>query len=140
MNKTALITGASGGIGLEFARIHASKGDNVVLVARNKQKLDELKVSFEREFNINAYPIEKDLSIPGAANEVFNEMLQQNIKVDYLINNAGFGDFGMFAETDWRERGRLTSRRLRGRAGAGARSGAPAAHGFSPDGEGTSWP
>jgi short-subunit dehydrogenase len=101
MNKTALITGASGGIGLEFARIHASKGDNVVLVARNKQKLDELKVSFEREFNINAYPIEKDLSIPGAANEVFNEMLQQNIKVDYLINNAGFGDFGMFAETDW---------------------------------------
>ena len=107
MNKTALITGASGGIGLEFARIHASKGDNVVLVARNKQKLVELKESFEKEFKIHAYPVEKDLSVPGAPDEVFKELQKQNISVDYLINNAGFGDFGMFADTDWNKQEKM---------------------------------
>ncbi len=101
MIKTALITGASGGIGLEFAHIHSSKGDNVVLVARNKKKLDELKEILEKEYKIYAYPIEKDLSIPDAAAEVFQELQQQNISVDYLINNAGFGDFRMFADSDW---------------------------------------
>jgi uncharacterized protein len=98
---TALITGASNGIGLELAKIHASKGDNLVLVARNKEKMDILKTSLEKEFKISVYTIGKDLSASNAAQDVYNETTKNNIVVDYLINNAGFGDFGMFVETDW---------------------------------------
>lgn len=98
---TALITGASNGIGLELAKIHASKGDNLVLVARNLSKLDELKEELEKQYKIKVYTIGKDLSAPNAAQEVYDETTQQKIQVDYLINNAGFGDFGMFVATDW---------------------------------------
>jgi uncharacterized protein len=98
---TALITGASNGIGLELAKIHASKGDNLVLVARNKAKLDELKSELEKQYKISVYTIGKDLSAHNAAQDVYDETKKQNILVDYLINNAGFGDFGMFVETDW---------------------------------------
>jgi short-subunit dehydrogenase len=96
---TALITGASNGIGLELAKIHASKGGNLVLVARNKSKLDELKNELEEQFNISVYTIGKDLSELNSAQEVYNETKKQNIQVDYLINNAGFGGFGMLDET-----------------------------------------
>ena len=98
---TALITGASNGIGLEIAKIHASKGGDLVLVARNKSKLDELKHELETKFNIKVYTIGKDLSASNAAKEVYDETSKQQIKIEYLINNAGFGDFGFFAETDW---------------------------------------
>jgi uncharacterized protein len=98
---TALITGASNGIGLELARVHASKGGDLVLVARNKTKLDELKTEFEKQYQIKVYTIGKDLSEPNAAQHVYDETTQQKIQVDYLINNAGFGDFGMFVDTDW---------------------------------------
>ena len=101
MNKTALITGASNGIGLELARVHASKGGNLVLVGRNKSKLDELKAELEKQYSVSVYIIGKDLSLPNSAQEVYDETIKQNIQVDYLINNAGFGDFGMFYETDW---------------------------------------
>lgn len=98
---TALITGASNGIGLELAKVHAAKGDNLVLVARNKSKLDELKSEWEKQYKVSVYTIGKDLSLANAAQEVFDETQNQKIQVDYLINNAGFGDFGMFYETDW---------------------------------------
>jgi len=98
---TALITGASNGIGLELAKIHASKGDNLVLVARNKAKLDTLKVELEKKYSVKILTIGKDLSEINAAQEVYETTTKQNIQVDYLINNAGFGDFGMFVETDW---------------------------------------
>lgn len=98
---TALITGASNGIGLELARVHASKGGNLVLVARNKSKLDALKSELENQYRISVYTIGKDLSEKDAAREVYNETSKQNIQIDYLINNAGFGDFGMFVESDW---------------------------------------
>jgi uncharacterized protein len=100
---TALVTGASNGIGLELARVHASKGDNLVLVARNLDKLNDIKSELEKKFNIKVYNIGKDLSKPDAALEVYNETTQQKIQIDYLINNAGFGDFGMFVETDWQK-------------------------------------
>lgn len=101
MKNTALITGASNGIGLELAKIHASKGGDLVLVARNKSKLDELKIELENQFKITVYTIGKDLSETNAAQDIYNETNKQNIQIDYLINNAGFGDFGMFAESDW---------------------------------------
>jgi short-subunit dehydrogenase len=101
MKNTALITGASNGIGLELAKVHASKGGNLVLVARNKSKLDELKTELERQYKVSVYTIGKDLSANNSAQEVYDETTKQNIQIDYLINNAGFGDFGMFVETDW---------------------------------------
>ena len=101
MKNTALITGASNGIGLELAKIHASKGGDLVLVARNKSKLDEIKTELEKQYKVSVYVISKELSLTNAAQEVYNETIKENIQIDYLINNAGFGDFGMFAETDW---------------------------------------
>ena len=98
---TALITGASNGIGLELAKVHASKGGDLVLVARNVAKLNELKAELEKQYKVKVYTIGKDLSAPNAALEVYNETKQQNIQIDYLINNAGFGDFGMFVDLDW---------------------------------------
>jgi len=101
MKHTALITGASNGIGLELARVHASKGGDLVLVARNKARLDELKTDLEKQYKVSVFTIGKDLSANNSAREVYDETTKQNIQIDYLINNAGFGDFGMFAETDW---------------------------------------
>jgi short-subunit dehydrogenase len=98
---TALITGASNGIGLELAKVHASKGGDLVLVARNIAKLNELKVELEKQYKVKVYTIGKDLSVPNAALEVYQETEMQNIQIDYLINNAGFGDFGMFVDLEW---------------------------------------
>jgi short-subunit dehydrogenase len=104
---TALITGASNGIGMELAKVHASKGDNLVLVARNKVILDELKVVLEKKHNVNVYTIGKDLSVQNSAQDVYTEIQNQNIQIDYLINNAGFGDYGLFAETDWQKENQM---------------------------------
>lgn len=101
--KTALITGASGGLGAELARIHASKGDNLVLVARGKEKLNTLKNELEKQYAISVHVIVRDLSEQSAPQEVFSELQTQRIRIDYLINNAGFGDFGLFAECDWKK-------------------------------------
>ncbi|WP_295654652.1 SDR family oxidoreductase [uncultured Mucilaginibacter sp.] len=100
MKTTALITGASGGIGMELARVHAKKGGDLVLVARNKGKLDEIKKELESLYNVSVHTIGKDLSLENSVKEVHLETTQANIQIDYLINNAGFGDFGMFWETD----------------------------------------
>ena len=104
---TALITGASNGIGLELAKIHAAKGDQLVLVARNKSKLDELKIELEKTYKISVYTIGKNLSAMNAGQEVFDETSKQQIQIDYLINNAGLGDFGMFVETDWNKEAQM---------------------------------
>ncbi|MGJ3235405.1 SDR family NAD(P)-dependent oxidoreductase [Marivirga sp.] len=98
--KTALITGASSGIGLELAKNHAQKGDNLVLVARSEQKLNELKKELENHYKITATVIALDLSNPEAAYHLFELTEKHHIKVDYLINNAGFGDFEEFSKSD----------------------------------------
>src|SRR5664280_777073 len=107
MNKTALITGASNGIGYELAKVHASKGDNLVLVARSISKLEELKSELEDKYKILVLPIGKDLSLQGAVMEVYEELKRKSIKIDYLLNNAGFGDFGFFAESDWNKQEKM---------------------------------
>jgi len=107
MSKTALITGASGGIGLELARIHASIGDDLVLVARNGNRLAEIKSELESKFSISVRFLVRDLSVSYAAKKVFDEVSHHDIAIDYLINNAGFGDFGLFAESDWDKQERM---------------------------------
>lgn len=107
MNKTVLITGASSGIGYEFAKIFAKNGDNLVLVALDKGKLDEMKNELEKKHNISVCSIEKDLTLPDAVSEVYSELQKQKISVDYLVNNAGFGDFGHFADCDWNKQEKM---------------------------------
>ncbi|MDR1652250.1 MAG: SDR family oxidoreductase [Prevotellaceae bacterium] len=97
---TALITGASSGIGRELAKIHAEKGGNLVLVARNIANLNELKSQLETQFGINVTVIAKDLTLPDAPQEVYDEVISKNIRVDFLINNAGFADNHAFATAD----------------------------------------
>jgi uncharacterized protein len=101
MSKTALITGSSGGIGYELAKVHARNGDDLVLVALDIDRLDEVKKELESSYNVKVYTIEKDLTIPGAVDAVYSELTDQGILVDYLINNAGMGDFGLFAGSSW---------------------------------------
>lgn len=97
----ALITGASNGIGYELAKIHAAKGDDLVLVARSASKLEELKAQLEQQYKIKVHIISKDLSEQNAAEQVYQETTSLGLRIDYLVNNAGFGDFGFFAETSW---------------------------------------
>lgn len=101
MSNTALITGASSGIGLELARIHASHGSDLILVARSTTKLTNLKEELETAFGISVLNIPKDLSIPDSAQEVYDLVAEKEIEVEILINNAGFGDFGLYHETSW---------------------------------------
>jgi len=100
MAKTALITGASSGIGLELARIFAREKLNLVLVARSGEKLHELAIELKNE-NIKVTVVAADLADARATGNIFRTLEQQNISIDFLVNNAGFGDFGFFIEADW---------------------------------------
>jgi uncharacterized protein len=98
--KTALVTGASGGLGYELARLFARDGYDLVLVARSSQKLDAVAGELVKKHGIAARVIVKDLSEPAAADEIYAELERDGIPVDVLVNNAGFTVFGPFAETD----------------------------------------
>lgn len=100
MAKTALVTGASGGIGYELADVFARNGWDLILVARNASKLRESAARFSHDHGVNAHAVEKDLARPGAARELFREVEGRSWRVDALVNNAGIGTFGLFAETD----------------------------------------
>lgn len=93
MNKTALITGASAGIGLEFAKIFAKEKYDLVISARNGTKLNELANEIKNKHNVNVKVVVKDLSKQNVGDEIFNELKNENIVTDVLINNAGFGVF-----------------------------------------------
>ena len=97
---TALITGASAGLGTEFATQFAARGANVVLVARRENRLRDLADKLERAHGITATVIALDLSRPDAAAQLRRELDQRGISVHSLVNNAGFGMKGAFAEAD----------------------------------------
>ncbi|MCH7963584.1 MAG: SDR family oxidoreductase [Bacteroidetes bacterium] len=93
MSKTALITGASAGIGLEFAIIFAKEKYDLVITARNGTKLNELANKLKNNHNVNVKVLTKDLSKQNAGEEIFNELKNEKIVTDILINNAGLGVF-----------------------------------------------
>ncbi len=95
-NKTALITGASSGIGASFARALAERGMNVVLVARSEDKLRELAAQLTEQHGRQAQMVVADLSLPGAAQQVFAAISALGLTVDLLVNNAGFSTYGDF--------------------------------------------
>jgi len=97
--STALITGASSGIGAAFAHALAKRQAKLVLVARSKDKLDSLAQQLQEQYQIQVEVLVQDLITPGAANNVFEAVTQKNIAIDLLINNAGFGDYGCFSES-----------------------------------------
>lgn len=98
--KTALITGASAGIGRELARVFAAKGYHLVLVARDKKRLEELAEELERRNDVRAAVLVKDLTAPRAADEVFEKVKESGIHIDVLVNNAGYASNGPFHLTD----------------------------------------
>ena len=101
MKEVALITGASSGIGMEMARIHASKRKDLVIVARRLEKLEGLKLELEKQYGVSVYIIAKDLTTTTAPQEIYDELVEAGIQVEYLINNAGFGGRGKFHEREW---------------------------------------
>jgi len=100
ISNTALITGASSGIGLELARIHAAKHGDVVLVARSRDKLDSIKQELQTRYGVKAYVIVEDLADPASADRIFSATEALGLSIDILINNAGFGGHGKFVERD----------------------------------------
>ncbi len=96
--KTALITGASSGIGEEFARQLAAAGMHLVLVARSKEKLQNLATILAQQHGIRAQVMAEDLGQPGAAQRLFEACQVGQLKIDLLVNNAGFGTFGAFEQ------------------------------------------
>lgn len=99
-NMTALITGASSGIGLELSRLFARDGYSLVLVARSTEKLEALAVELKQTHGVDVSILTADLSQAGAAKEIFGAVQARGIEIRVLVNNAGFGIHKRLAETD----------------------------------------
>lgn len=95
-----LITGASSGIGRSLAEICAKNGHNLILIGRNQQQLQELKLQCQQTYHSEAIIIVKDLSDPSTPSQIYQECRQRNLKVNILINNAGVGAYGQFDQIE----------------------------------------
>jgi len=101
--STALITGASAGLGAAFAQELAKRQTDLVIVARSQDKLQQLAQDLQATYGIQVDVIPQDLTAPDAVPHVFEIVNQKNISIDLLINNAGFGDYGTFSQTSRRK-------------------------------------
>lgn len=99
--STALITGASSGIGHELALAFGRHGHPLVLVARNRERLDQVAAEVEEKYGVSAYVAAQDLALEGAVQAIYGKLQEQSITVDILVNNAGMIAYGKFQETDW---------------------------------------
>lgn len=97
-HKTALITGASSGIGAAFAEQLAAQKCHLVIVARRLERLEQLKARLEHQHGVKVTVIASDLAQPAAANEIYQQLQTQGIQIDVLINNAGLGHHGKFLD------------------------------------------
>jgi len=100
MEKYVLITGASSGIGYEFAKIFARENYNLILTARSEEKLDKLRNEILSMNKVSIVTIGKDLSNPTAAEEIYKEVSEKKLEIDILVNNAGFGTYGKFIDAN----------------------------------------
>lgn len=98
--QTVLITGASAGIGSDFARLYAQRGDTLVLVARRQDKLESLAQALHDEHGVTVHVLAQDLAQPGAAAELVEQLNAAGLDIDVLVNNAGFGLRGNLVELD----------------------------------------
>ena len=100
IGTTALITGASSGLGVGFAHELAERGADLVLVARRQDRLEALAVELAEKYGTASTVIPLDLAAQGAVAELVADLRSRNLTIGTLINNAGFGTFGTFAESD----------------------------------------
>jgi len=98
MKEIALITGASSGIGYEIAKLFAADKTDLLIVARNEKKLLEIKTEFEEQFKVDVFTVAADLSSNQGIQTVYEVVNSNNLIVNYLVNNAGFGDYGSFID------------------------------------------
>jgi uncharacterized protein len=98
MRETALVTGASSGIGETFARELAALDRDLILVARSQDKLELLATGLASQYQIKTTVIPQDLSVPNAGQLLYDDIKARSLTVDLLINNAGFGDYGKFSD------------------------------------------
>lgn len=101
MNNTALITGASSGIGLELARILARENYNLILTARREEKLQQIRMELEKTHGTTVYIYPADLSEEDTPEKLYKFTHDLPVAVNVLINNAGVGDYGEFHTSDW---------------------------------------
>jgi uncharacterized protein len=101
--RTTLVTGASSGIGLELTKLFARDGFDLVLVATDEARLAKIADEMAQQFDVTVTVMQKDLSRPTAAGEIYRELQSKGIEVDILVNNAGFSVYGPFSETDSRD-------------------------------------
>jgi short-subunit dehydrogenase len=101
--RTALVTGASAGIGEAFARLLAARGANLLLVARREDRLRHLGNELEQAFGIRAEVCAADLAAPGAVDSIVAAAQRMRLDIDILVNNAGFAASKGFLGSDWRE-------------------------------------
>lgn len=97
---TALITGASAGIGSELAKLFAADKHDVVLVARRQDRLQALAQELERTHGIRAHALACDLASAGAVTALVKQLAERGLEIDFLVNNAGFGTLGPFSERE----------------------------------------
>ena len=107
MKYRALITGASSGIGLELANVFAKNGNDLILVALEKDLLSVIREELINNYGVDVYIIEKDLTDTGATNKIFEDISSLGLELDYLVNNAGFGDYSEYYECDWEKQERM---------------------------------
>jgi uncharacterized protein len=97
MSKTALVTGASSGLGEEFARLFAADGIDLVLVARRRDRLDALARELREARKVTVHVIAADLAVPDEVERVVREVQALPVEIEFLVNNAGLGNVGTFA-------------------------------------------
>ncbi len=100
MKETVLITGASGGIGLELALRFAREGHPLALVSRSREKLETAAARVKAVCGAEPVILPADLSLPGSAEKLFQEVQARSLQIGILVNNAGVGMYGMFKESD----------------------------------------
>lgn len=100
MSNTALVTGASSGLGVEFARYHASRGGDVIITARREERLKELKAELEAKHDVTVHVVALDLGASGGAKKLYDAVRKIGSDINVLINNAGFGGHGIHIERD----------------------------------------
>ena len=111
--KTALVTGASSGIGKAFAELLAQKGYAVVVTARRADRLDALAAELKQKYGVATHTIVADLSQPDASQQIAGELASRQLAIDVLVNNAGYGVPGSYVNVPWIEHERLSTRSSR---------------------------
>jgi short-subunit dehydrogenase len=109
MGKTALITGASSGIGYDLCPLFAADNYDLVIVARSESKLQEMAIALSQKYKIRVTPIAIDLSQADSADKLYAEIKNRSLVINILVNNAGFGLLGEFVAADYRRLSEMMS-------------------------------